>query len=133
MLGNLVGGFVVILVSFSLFGTISQEVDNALNCNLTINGTMEKPLGSTDSFGGGGAGQFGGYDGEVRKSWASNYALKKTNASVMNPDCNEMSSSARTILGILPIFVVLAIMMAGIMIAVQSLSSVGLLGSGESL
>ena len=119
------GGFVVILIGFALFGTISQEVDNALNCNLTINGTIGKPLGSTDSFGGGGAGQFGGYDGEVRKSWASNYALKKTNSSVINPDCKEISGSAETILGLVSVFFALAIMALAVGMTVSSLRGLG--------
>lgn len=95
LLGNLVGGFIIIFVAICLFGTISQEIDNILNCNNTsFNSTnvsqYEKPIGTTDSFGGGGTkptGQFGGYDGKVYKSWSSNLALIKTNQSIINPDC----------------------------------------------
>ena len=71
MLGNLIGAFVMLMIGFTLYGTVSQVVDNSLNC---VNGqqiTIEQPIGQTNSFGGGGSGSFGGYDGQVHKSWGS--------------------------------------------------------------
>lgn len=114
MLANIIAGFIVILVGVTLIGTISQEVDNMLSCNSTnstnmsVNVSYEPPIGTTDSFGGGG-GQFGGYDGKVYKSWATNLAPIKTNQTITGICLGEQSTWAITMLKMLPAFFALAI------------------------
>lgn len=129
MLGNIISGLIVIIVGLSLIPTITQQVDLAMECNTTINETLlDVPLGSTDSFGGGGSGNFGGYDGEVKKSWDYNELsiLKDRNESVFGNHC-EMPDSMKSILGLVIIFFALGVMVAGVGIAVRGLSEPGVL------
>jgi len=128
MLGNIIGAFVAIFVGVMLVGTISQEVNNVINCNMT-NLTMNisdagQPIGPTDSFGGGGSGQFGGYDGKVHKSWSSNLAPIKTNESFLDPEC-KFSEATKGILAFIPIFFAIAILAVGVSIAYRSIKDVG--------
>ncbi len=119
MLGNIIGGFIVIFIGLSLVPVITQEIDNMYNCgnnsyNTTVIVNYDEPLGSTDSFGGGGAGQFGGYDGKVHKSWASQYAIVKTNKSFLG-NCNSNMTSPITpvtkeMLDLMPIIFTLVIL-----------------------
>lgn len=132
MLGNLIGAFVVILVGVSLIPTISQELDNAMNCPLynyeNISNATGTPKGPTDSFGGAGADyHFGGYDGKiVHKSFLSQYAVIKTNESIfVNPDCKELTPTMKTALGFVPIIFGLAIVLTAIGITFSSLRNMG--------
>lgn len=112
MLGNIIGGFIVIMVGVMLIPTIVQEIDNVMNCSnntTSTNVSNEKPyaepIGTTDSFGGGGAGQFGGYDGKVHKSWASNYAIIKTDKSFTGAciDTSTMDPAMISMLKMMPL------------------------------
>jgi len=133
MLGNLIGGFIVILIGFSMLPMISQEIDNMMNCNQTdVNVTgnftvYQQPIGETNSFGGGG-GQFGGYTGTVTKSWTSNLAIYKTNetftGACLNNDLN--NAAGRALLKIVPAFFVLAIVLEVVGIIYNSLRYTGL-------
>ena len=127
MLGNLIGGFVAIMIGVMLIPMVSQEMNNALNCNQTnsTNISYQEPLGETDSFGGGGAGQFGGYDGQVHKSWASNLAVYKTNQTFTGLCLND-NSVAATALKLVPAFFALAIILMSIGIAYSALRNSGL-------
>jgi hypothetical protein len=112
LIGNLIGAFIAVFIAVSLMPMVSQEINNAINCNSTYNASYETPTGPTDSFGGAGADvHFGGYTGEVKHdSWGSQYALVKTNESlILNPNCQEMTGMSQTILGIVPSFFVLII------------------------
>ena len=127
MLANLIGGFITILIAVSLIPVIAQEVFNVTNCNIT-NNSSEQPLGATDSFGGGGAdvaGQFGGYDGKVKKSWVAEMALYQTNQSFTGL-CIDENSPSRTLLNLIPAFFALAVCGMGIMIAFSALRDSGM-------
>ena len=125
MLGNLIGGFVAILIGISLLPMISQEINNAMSCNSTnsTNMSYQEPIGSTDSFGGGG-GQFGGYDGTVHKSWTSNLVIYKTNQTFTGL-CLDAESPSAFVLKTVPVFFALAILLMGIAIAYNSLRNAG--------
>jgi hypothetical protein len=139
MLGNLIGGFIVILIGVSLIGPIAQELANAADCmdgNINIEGnlsTSEAPKGETDSFGGAGSTQFGGYDNKVKhKSFTESIAatsLYKTDKSILNPDCTPMpeGSWGRTILTIVPAFFALAILGIGLGVLYSSLKNSNLI------
>lgn len=129
MLPNLIGGFIVILVGISLMGTISQQLDNALNCNITsqyVNITAEQPKGSTGSFGGGGADyRFGGYDGQVvHKSFLSDYSVIQTNKSMIG--CIEMTSTGASLLSLVPLFFGVGIILSAIGMGYSALRSGGM-------
>ena len=133
MLGNIIGGFIVILIGLSLVPVIQQEIDNAYNCgNIqtteTVTTPYQEPIGTTDSFGGGGAGQFGGYDGKVHKSWASQYAVIKTNKSFtgMCLGDGELTKTEKTLFDIMPLVFALAILIMGTAIVYNALRDVGL-------
>ena len=137
MLGNFIGGFIVILVGISLLGTISQEIDNSFcGANITIinmNDTLE-PNGATDSFGGGGATHFGGYDGTVKHdSWLSNLAIVKTNESYIfnGEDCIDPNSYIGTIANMVPGFFAFGILIIGLGIGYTALKQGGLLPGPE--
>ncbi len=133
MLGNLIGGFIVIFVGCSLMGTISQELDNSFCGANYTNGTHNNtlaPNGATDSFGGGGAAQFGGYDGTVKHdSWLSNMApLKTTEASIFSGDnCIQEGSVGVTMVKLVPVFFMLSILLAGLGISWSAFRNSGLL------
>jgi hypothetical protein len=128
MLGNIIGATICVFIALTLVGTISQEVDNAINCNITLNvSEYETPLGSTDSFGGGGSGHFGGYDGTVKKSWSSDLVFYKTNDSVINPNCNNLSKSTITVLELIPVFFVLLIITIAFFIISKSFRDAGMI------
>jgi hypothetical protein len=132
MLANIVGIFIVFVIGISLSGTVSQEIDNAINCNFTVGSVnlssseYETPIGATDSFGGGGVGQFGGYDGEVHKSWAPNLALIKTNSSAFNSDCVPIIGASATLLSLIPFIFIIAVVLIGLGMIVKAFSSVGI-------
>ena len=134
MLGNIVGGFMVVFIGFTLFPMISQELNNAMSCNstnYTLNQTYEQPIGSTDSFGGGGVdAHFGGYDGEVKKSWSSNLAIYKTNESILNPNCNELSGSTKTMIDLAKLMFIVAIVLMGFFLVFNAIRNSGLGESG---
>jgi hypothetical protein len=142
MLGNLLGGFIVILIGVSLLGPIAQELNNVANCNSTLldtNLSSLSPEGSTDSFGGGGANRFGGYDGEVKhKTFLQSVAdtsLIKTDKSILNPDCVPIVEGTwgATMLKLVPGFFALAIMVAAMAMIYAALRSGGMLGGGVDI
>jgi len=139
MLGNLIGGFIVVLVGVSLIGPIAQELANATNCmdgslNLSNNESifLGTPEGFTDSFGGGGSNRFGGYDGEVKhKSFTETLAktsIYKTEKSFFNPDCTPLpeGSTGRIMLRLVPGFFAVAVLLVGIAIAFTGLRNSGM-------
>ena len=132
MLGNIIGGIMVVFIGIMIVPTISQEIYNATNCivNQTGNETLAlnaTPKGSTDSFGGaGGETHFGGYDGEVvHKPFLSDYAIVKTDKSVINPDCEEITGFRKTLLDTIPAFFALAILGVGVAVTFSSLRNSG--------
>jgi len=134
MLGNLIGGFIVILVGFSLMGPIAQELNNVIDCNgsIMINGSLLPtgiPDGATDSFGGGGSNHFGGYDGTVKHSKfmdaVASTSILKTNESIFNPDCVPITGALATLIGLVPVFFALGVLGIGLGVAYTSLRSVG--------
>jgi len=136
MLGNIIGGFIVIMVGVMLIPTIVQEIDNVMNCSnntTSTNVSNEKPyaepIGTTDSFGGGGAGQFGGYDGKVHKSWASNYAIIKTDTAYTGIciDSATVSPAMLSMLKLMPLIFGLTIMVIAISIVRNALSDGGMI------
>jgi len=138
MLGNLIGAFIVVMVGFSLMGPITQEINNAYYCNgtsMNISLPEGAPTGETDSFGGGGAAQFGGYDGVVKHSSfrdkIASTSFIKTNESILNPDCLAIvpGSAQDTIIKIVPGFFALALLVAGIGIMYSTLGRSGLIGN----
>jgi hypothetical protein len=105
---------------------VAQEMYNATNCGLNqTNITMGEPLGETDSFGGGGAGQFGGYDGKVHKPWGGDMTLIKTDKSILNPNCEQLTQGGEVLIGLTTLFFALAIVTTSIFIVWDSLKSAG--------
>ena len=128
MLGSLMSGFIVIIVGISLIPTIAQQVDLAFDCNETFNETLlDLPLGTTDSFGGGGSGNFGGYDGEVKKSWDYKELsmLSDKNESVFGNYCGAPEST-RALLDMVIVFFALGVIIAGVAISVSAMRNEGL-------
>lgn len=133
MIGNLIGGFIVILIGVSLMGPIAQEMSNIVNCNSTLlNISTGDPQGSTDSFGGGGSNHFGGYDNTIaHKTFLQSVAdtsLIKSDKSILNPDCEVLTGASATVLQIVPLFFALGVMGAAIAMIYGSLRSGGLIG-----
>lgn len=126
MIGNIIGGFIALLVGLTLTGTVSQEIDNVINCNSTGNFSYEQPIGTTDSFGGGGAGQFGGYDGQVHKSWTSDFAPIKTNGTLSGICLNGEDSPATIALSFVPLIFALCVLMIGIGVTYKTLTDIGM-------
>lgn len=129
ILPNLIGAIITIIIGISLMGTISSQLDNAMNCNSTsmyVNITGPEPKGSTGSFGGGGGDyHFGGYDGKVvHKSFLSQYSVIKTNQSVMG--CLELSSASQSMLSLVPMFFAIAILGAAIATVAGALRQSGM-------
>lgn len=123
MLGNLIGGFLVILIGISLLPTIINEVNSVENCYL--NNTLSSPLKETNSFGGGGSGQFGGYDGQVKKSW--DYPVNET--IILSGDCPEMeplTGAHKSLINLIILFFVLVIATAALAITFSGLGNSGL-------
>lgn len=137
MLGNLIGGFLVLLIGVSLIGPIAQEINNAADCmdsNLSIAIASGSPEGSTDSFGGAGSSNhFGGYTGEVKHNRfveaIASTSMVKSNKSLLNPDCTPVpeGSWGRTMLQILPAFFALAVLGMGIAMAYSALRTGGII------
>ena len=137
MLGNLIGGIIVIFVGVSLIGIVSQEMQNAF-CGSKQSSSLfetiadssdEAPIGSTDSFGGGGAEHFGGYDGKVEhKNWLANLAPIKSDESMFfsGENCIDANSAAGAMLNFLPLFFGLAIAIAAIMMVSMALRNGGM-------
>lgn len=141
MLGNIIGGFITILIGFTLLTTISQQISLAINCgvnatnismpNVSITDIPQADTGKTGSFGGGGTGHFGGYDGTVKKSWidaAGQLAPIKLEKSMFNPDCVPLSDANKIIIRLVPGFFALGLLGVGIIICYSVIISVGLLG-----
>jgi hypothetical protein len=115
MLGNLIGGFVFILVAIAIVTPITNEINSAMcptNVTITTN---------TNSFGGAGA-QFGGFDGELKHD---NFATK--NGEIATGICSEENSMSLTLLKIVPALFSLCIMAVGIFWAYSALSECGIL------
>ena len=137
MIGNLIGGFVTILVGVSLIGPIAQEINNVANCqasNFSIGSlSTESPEGITNSFGGGGANHFGGYDGEVKHNsfteTLASTSIVKTNKSFINPDCIPLEEGTwgATMLKIVPAFFALGLLAAGLGVAYSGLRNSGMI------
>jgi len=132
MLGNIMGGFIVILVGFSLMGPIAQELNNAMYCNGTNSSMIiGDPIGETDSFGGGGSAHFGGYDGTVKHNGfidaVASTSLLKTKESVINPDCDPIleGSAAYILIKIVPGFFALGILLVALGVVYTTLKSSG--------
>ena len=139
MLGNIIGGFIVIMIGFSLMGPIAQELNNALDCNGTsMNISIGIPDGATDSFGGGGSAHFGGYDGTVKHNKfvdaIASTSLLKTNESVLNPDCVPIlpGSATATLIKIVPGFFALGIFGIALGMIYTALRSGGLIGGDDN-
>ena len=140
MFGNIIGGFVVIFVSISLMGTIAQEINNAYDCNgssMNISLPEGTPTGETDSFGGGGAAQFGGYDGVVKHNKfidaVASTSIIKTNESVLNPDCIAIvpGSAEDTLIKMVPGFFIIGVLLVAMTMIYTALSNAGLIGGSE--
>ena len=142
MLGNIMGGFIVIMVGFSLMGPITQEINNAMYCNgssMNISLLVGAPTGETDSFGGGGAAQFGGYDGVVKHSSfrdkIASTSFIKTNESMLNPDCSPIvpGSAQDRLMKIVPGFFGLAILAMAVAMGYTGLRTSGLTGGYDGV
>lgn len=117
MLARLISSFIIIFVGLAIAPQIAQQINNAINCNLTTmnsTNTYQSAPGPTDSFGGGGADyHFGGYNGEVKhKVFLSDQALIKTNESIIG--CVDMTDSEKTMLGFTPTFFMIAMIAGGV-------------------
>jgi hypothetical protein len=97
--------------------------------NSTVNASYAQPIGSTDSFGGGG-GQFGGYDGKVHKSWVSNLAPYKTN-STLTGICLDENSASRLVLSWVPLFFAIGIACISLAVMFSALRNFGFLGGED--
>ena len=140
MLGNLMGGFIVVLVGVSLMGPIAQELNNAMYCNGTNNSMIiGVPIGETDSFGGGGSAHFGGYDGTVKHNGfidaVASTSFIKTNESIINPNCEiiEPGSAKAVVIKLVPMFFILGVLGVAIAMIYSALSSTGLIGGEDGL
>lgn len=104
MLANLIAGFMVLMVGLTIVPMIFQEINNLSNCGSApvteVQETIpvESAPGATDSFGGGGAAHFGGYDGKLEhKSFTqevASYSIVKTDKSYFRPNCGMNVTSA---------------------------------------
>jgi hypothetical protein len=102
---NLITIFIVTMVGLSVMGPVAQEIKNmgcysnstSLFNNFVLEDTNKSPEGSTDSFGGGGNNRFGGYDNKVTHdpfiNAIASTSMVKTDKSVLNPDCQQLSPS----------------------------------------
>lgn len=130
MLGNIISGLMVMVIGITLIPTIAQQVSLAMECNLTINSSIEQPIGATDSFGGGGSGHFGGYDGEVEKSWdyKDMSLLKNNNESVFGNVCvnGEVSVMSKILLNSIPSIFAILILGIAILNIVNTIKNVGM-------
>ena len=139
MLANIIGGFITIMVGVSLMGPIAQELNNLATCQFDnstlLNYSYSEPNGATDSFGGGGANHFGGYDGTVKHNGfmdtVASTSVIKTNQSLLNPDCVPMTGYAATMLKFVPVFFALAVLAMGLGTAWSALRNVGLFEGGS--
>jgi hypothetical protein len=130
LIGNLIGTFIVVLVAVALTPTIAQEINNTVNCisdNQTIDNISSAPKGETGSFGGAGVEtHFGGYDGQVvHKSFLSKYSFVQTNKSIINPDCEPITGPSKTLLGLIPAFFALSLLLIAIGIVYSALRDAG--------
>ena len=130
MLGRIIGMFIIPFVFyFSIYPMITQEVNNAINCNTnyTGNGTLtdilnnqaqnQEPPGKTDSFGGGGSNHFGGYTGEVKhEDFTQKITIYKTKSSVFNPTCTELSESEKSLLSNMPMIFLISMIVTSFFI-----------------
>ena len=140
MIANFIGGFIVILIGVSLIGPIAQELNNYSNCIITnessfipTTSSTEQPKGSTDSFGGGGATHFGGYDNQVKHNAfvdaLASTSIVKTDKSFLNPDCEPITGAASDILKLVPAFFGISVVLVAIGILYSALNSAGLIGT----
>ena len=132
MIANIIGGFVAILIGVTLIGTISQEINNAIDCGINQINMTGVPEGQTNSFGGGGAGTgtFGGYDGMVHKSWsaASNLAPYKTNQTITGLCLGgDTPSAMKTAVQIIPAFFALGILAVAIAVISTAFKTSGII------
>ena len=140
MLGNLMGGFIVVMVGFSMMGPLAQELNNAMYCNGTNSSmVIGDPIGETDSFGGGGSAHFGGYDGTVKHNGfidaVASTSFIKTNESIINPNCEiiEPGSAKAVVIKLVPMFFILGVLGVAIAMIYSALSSTGLIGGEDGL
>lgn len=136
MIGRMIGGFVAITIGVSLCGTVANQINAAFDCNSTYmnstNMTYEEPIGSTDSFGGGGAEHFGGYDGKVvHKDFShalGSMAIIQANETspLLNPNCLALTRSQQTLLGLIPLFFCLGVLGVGIAVCYGALRDIGM-------
>ena len=147
MLGNLIGGFVCILVMCSLIPVVAQQILGAMGCDNTNQvstpSTSEVQMvyddSATGSFGGAGAAHFGGYDGTVKRSWvrqvvqntASIYPWQQGSVQCGGAGSSNVTSSSTELIGtmanIVPLFFALAIAGCAIAIVASSLRNAGAL------
>lgn len=126
MLGKIIALFIFpMIIYFTIYPMITQEVYNAVNCNsnYTGNGTIQElfnqqqqaPPGETNSFGGaGGNYHYGGYDGEVtHKDFVSSHAVYQTNSSFFNPTCEQLTDSEKQLLSNLPLIFLISTALVG--------------------
>jgi hypothetical protein len=128
MLGRIIGIFIIpFIFYFSIYPMITQEVNNAINCNAnyTGNGTLtdilnnqaqnQEPAGKTDSFGGGGSNHFGGYTGEVKhEDFTEKITIYRTNSSIFNPTCTELSESEKSLLSNMPLIFLITMILTSL-------------------
>lgn len=115
MIARIIAMTIPLFIFWMIYPQLTLELNNAANCiprNATLFDILnqgnfnnsEPPPGATDSFGGaGGNYHFGGYDGEVQhKDFVSQHALIQTNSSILNPDCEPLPESAKTLIKYAP-------------------------------
>lgn len=132
MLANLIGGLIAVMIGIMLVPQITYQINLAINCNntnFTISESedLNKP---TDSFGGGGSEQFGGYTGEVKHKdfyqKVGDYAVIKSNETEYNQDCVPLSKNAQALFKSVPVIFVIGVALTSIFIMYHSFRNAGL-------
>ena len=136
LLGNIIGTFVVIIVGITLASTVANQITNLTFCNQTnqTNGTniiSEADTGATNSFGGGGTEHFGGYDGKVvHANWlgkVGGISPVKSNQSIIGCLPLDPNSTSASVLGLLPAFFIVSLLLISFMVLRNSLFDSGTL------
>jgi hypothetical protein len=139
MLGNLIGGFIVILIGVTLLPMIAQQISLATSCpiinqtNITLSDIPQADTGDTNSFGGGGTGHFGGYTGKVEHpdflGKVGEYSMVKSNTSIFGTkDCSNLTEGySSQLVGLVTIFLAIAIITSAIVICFTALRNGGII------
>jgi hypothetical protein len=123
MLAKLIGMFVTLMVLWTLYTPLSQQIKDIVECNSSLisnssidNITYEVPPGATQSFGGaGGTYRFGGYTGELTHRdfnkptvIYNNNSLRLVN--IEGIDCTQLTDNQKTFLSWVPtIFLIMGL------------------------